>query len=149
MKFEIPYPLKVEHEELHAELAEAIEAGGIIGEAAKGVATVLHPHFLKEEEFAIPPLALLSALAQGQIRPEMREVLTMTNKLKAELARMLEEHRAIVDALDILSGAARKEKEMKYVRFAEKLILHAKNEEEVLYPAAILVGEYLKLRLND
>jgi hypothetical protein len=31
--------------------------------------------------------------------------------------------------------------------FAERLKQHAKTEEEVLYPAAILVGEYLKLRL--
>jgi hypothetical protein len=35
---------------------------------------------------------------------------------------------------------------MEIVHFAEKLKLHAKNEEEVLYPAAILVGEYLKLQ---
>jgi len=27
-------------------------------------------------------------------------------------------------------------------------MLHAQNEEEVLYPAAILVGEHLKLRLQ-
>jgi hypothetical protein len=27
-------------------------------------------------------------------------------------------------------------------------MLHAKTEEEVLYPAAIVVGEYLKLKLN-
>jgi hypothetical protein len=35
-----------------------------------------------------------------------------------------------------------------HARFAEKLMLHAKTEEEVLYPAAILVGEYLKLKLE-
>jgi hypothetical protein len=34
-----------------------------------------------------------------------------------------------------------------HARFAEKLALHAKTEEDVLYPAAILVGEYLKLKL--
>jgi hypothetical protein len=28
------------------------------------------------------------------------------------------------------------------------LIRHAQEEEEVLYPAAILVGEYIKLRLG-
>jgi hypothetical protein len=149
MKFEIPHSLKVEHEELHAELTEATKAGGIISEAAKGVAEVLHPHFLKEEEYALPPLGLLSVLAQGQIIPEMREALTMTDRLKAELTQMLEEHKAIVVALAILTDAAKKEKKMEYARFAEKLILHAKTEEEVLYPAALLVGEYLRIRLND
>jgi hypothetical protein len=149
MKFEIPHPLKVEHEELHAELAEATMAGGIIGRAAKGVADVLHPHFLKEEEYALPPLGLLSVLARGQVIPEMKEALTMTDRLKAELMQMLEEHKAIVAALGILTDAAKKEKKMEYARFAEKLILHAKTEEEVLYPAALLVGEYLKIRLSD
>jgi hypothetical protein len=34
--------------------------------------------------------------------------------------------------------------------FAEKLMLHAKTEEEeVLYSDAILVGEYLKLKLEE
>jgi hypothetical protein len=28
------------------------------------------------------------------------------------------------------------------------LMLHAQTEEEVLYPAAILIGEYLKLKLK-
>jgi len=36
-----------------------------------------------------------------------------------------------------------------HARFAEKLMLHAQTEEEVLYPAAILVGEYLKVKLES
>lgn len=32
--------------------------------------------------------------------------------------------------------------------FAEKLKLHAQTEEEVLYPAAILLGEHLKRTLT-
>ena len=147
MKIEIPHSLKAEHEELHMELAEATKAGGTIGEAAKGVARVLHSHFLKEEEYALPPLGLLSVLAQGQFTPEMIEVLKMTDRLKAELPEMVEEHRAIVEALGILTDAAKKEKKMEYVHFAEKLTLHAKTEEEVLYPAALLIGEYIKTKI--
>lgn len=56
------------------------------------------------------------------------------------------EHRQIVKELDNLVEVANKENKMEIVLFAEKLKLHAKNEEEVLYPAAILVGEYLKLQ---
>jgi hypothetical protein len=78
----------------------------------------------------------------------MEGVIGMTDKLKAELPRMLEEHRNIVAALKRLSAAAEKEKKTEYVRFTEKLMLHALNEEEVLYPAAILVGEYIKLKRN-
>ncbi|NLX84790.1 MAG: hypothetical protein GXZ00_04130 [Synergistaceae bacterium] len=147
MKFEIPKPLKVEHEELHTELTEVIKAGGAIGEAGKEVARVLHSHFLKEEEYALPPLGLLSVLAQGQITPEMIEVLKMTDRLKAELPEMLKEHRVIVEALAALTDAAKKENKLKFVHFAEKLTLHAKTEEEVLYPAALLVGEYIKMKI--
>ena len=37
---------------------------------------------------------------------------------------------------------------MEYVHFAEKLTLHAQNEEEVLYLTAIVIGDYLKHKLK-
>jgi hypothetical protein len=144
----IPESLKLEHEELHADLARATKAGGKTGEAAKAVAGVLHNHFLKEEEFALPPIGLLAMLARGVVDKEMRGVLVMTERLKAELPEMLREHQAVVTALEELTAAAEKEQLPEHARFAEKLMLHAKTEEEVLYPAAILVGEYLKLKLE-
>ena len=55
MEFTIPRSLKIEHEELHEELAKATKESGKIGDAAKAVANVLHPHFTKEEEYALPP----------------------------------------------------------------------------------------------
>ena len=61
MEFKIPLSLKAEHQELHAELVKAIELGGYTGEAAEAVAEVLHNHFLKEEEYALPQLGLLPA----------------------------------------------------------------------------------------
>jgi hypothetical protein len=36
----------------------------------------------------------------------------------------------------------RPEQRPEFAHFAEKLILHARTEEEVLYPAAIRVGEW-------
>jgi len=146
MEFNIPSSLQSEHQELHNELAMAIHETGKLGEAAKKVDIVLAPHFEKEEEFALPPLGLLSALAGGKIQPEMSKVLLMTDRLKDELPQMLKEHKAIVDALDNLKDEAKKARRSEYLLFAEKLILHARNEEEVLYPAAVLVGEYIKLK---
>ena len=148
MNPKVPESLKLEHEELHAELARSIKAGGKTGEAAKAVAGVLHNHFLKEEEFALPPIGLLAALARGEVDEEMRGVLVMTERLKAELPEMLREHQSVVAALEQLTAAAEKEKLPEHTRFAEKLMLHAQTEEEVLYPAAVLVGEYLKLKLE-
>jgi hypothetical protein len=149
MEFRIPQPMKLEHDELHAQLARATKEKGSIGIAAKGVAKVLHAHFVDEEAFAIPPLGLLPALSRGEVTQEMRDVLRMTDKLKAELPRMLDEHKAIVAALKKLIAAAKKENKPKYVRFAEKLMLHARTEEEVSYPTAILIGEYVRAKLSS
>lgn len=91
------------------------------------------------------PLGLLSLLAQGKTTPEMEGTITMTDRLKANFPEMLKEHKAIVASLKDLINAAKKENKMEYSHFADKLMLYAQNEEEVLYPAAILVGEYLKM----
>ena len=148
MEWQIPTPLKVEHEELHAELAKATTVPGKIGEAARTVAALLHPHFVKEEEYALPPLGLLPLLAAGNVRPEMQEVLSMTDRLKAELPHMLGEHQAIVAARQTLVEAAKHENQIAYAHCAETLMLHAQTEEEVLYPTAILSGAYLPLTLD-
>lgn len=149
MEIKIPEPLKLEHEELHSQLAKAIKVGGKIAEAAKLVAQTLHPHFVAEEEFAIPPLGILPQLAEGNVTEDMKEILKMTDRLKAELPKMLEEHKAIVAALDNLVKTAQEENKPEFIAFAEKLKLHAKTEEEVTYPTTLLIGEYLKLKFNQ
>ena len=148
MEFKIPVPLTLEHEELHAELARATRSGGKTAEAAKIVANMLHPHFVKEEEFALPPLGLLTRLGNGQLDPQMKDVLAMTDRLKADLPQMIAEHKSIVSALENLGRAAKEENKTEYARFVEKLKLHAQTEEEVLYPAAIMIGELVKLKLG-
>ena len=119
MDFEIPEPLKAEHEELHAELIAAIDAGGAVGDAAKAVADLLHPHFVKEEAYALPPLGLFGLLAKGEVTPEMAEVLAMTDRLRSELPNMLADHARIVKALDRLADAAAREDNRQVARFAE------------------------------
>jgi hypothetical protein len=143
MEFEIPKPLQAEHEELHASLVRATQEPGAVGEAAREVARLLHPHFVREEQFALPPLALLAELARGGVTPDMAEVLPMTQRLKAELPAMLAEHQQIVGALGKLRAAASASRLAEYERFADALVLHAQTEEQVLYPAAILVGEHV------
>jgi hypothetical protein len=149
MKFEIPKPLQVEHAELHEKLVKATRESGAIGEAAREVARLLHPHFVREEEFALPPLALLDRLARDDVTPEMAEMLPMAQRLKAELPQMLAEHRDIVGALEKLRVAARAAGKPEHERFAEALVLHAQTEEQVLYPAAILAGEMVARTLRQ
>ena len=62
MELRIPESLELEHEELHEQLYKGIKEGGKVDEAARAVADILHPHFEREEEYALPPLGLLSSL---------------------------------------------------------------------------------------
>ena len=159
MELKIPESLEAEHEELHEQLYKGIKEGGKVGEAAKAVADILHPHFEKEEEHALPPLGLLSSLlSEGQeegrgeeskLTEEVKNnIIAMTDKLKSDLSHMIEERDKIVAALNNLIQIAKIENKRELVQFAEKLKLHAKTEEQVLYPAAILLGKYLKLKFN-
>ncbi len=141
--------MKKEHEELHRELKRGTKEKGKVGEAARDVAKVLHPHFLKEEEFAMPPLGLLTALAKGRVSLNMKEALVMVNRLNADLDEMLKEHKQIVAGLRKLVAAAKRENKLEYVRFADKLILHAQTEEAVYYPASLLIGRYVKIKLKN
>jgi hypothetical protein len=148
MDIEIPKTLRVEHERLRAELARATQLGGNTGEAARAVGQLLQEHFVKETEFALPPLGALPLLGAGQVTPEMGAIVALTDRLQAELPGMLEEHDAIVGALERQAVSARQEGRPECVHLAEQLMLHAQTEEEVLYPTTLLIGEYLKLRLN-
>lgn len=143
-----PVSIRREHEELHADLARAGQMPGRLGETAREVARIMHPHFLREDEYAIPPLSLLPRLAKGQVTPDMSDVLPLVARLKEEMPLMIEEHRAILGAVREFALAAEKEEDERYIRFAADLMIHAQMEEDVLYPAAILVGEYVKAKLR-
>ena len=148
MLLAMPDSLRAEHEDLRADLELAIRMGGRIGEAARALESLLRPHFRKEDNNVLLALGLLQSVAQGKIAPAMREVVVMANRLKTELPEMLAEHGEIRRALERLGQEATKEGRPQIAYFAAKLLHHARMEEEVLYPAAIVLGEYLKSRLS-
>jgi hypothetical protein len=138
-----PEAISIEHRELHEMLGRAIKDGGDIGSAAVELERVLAPHFKREEQIATPPLGLLPALAQGEPTAEMRSVLPMTLALEREMPKMLEEHDAIREAVTRFRATAERDGQPDYVRFADNLAAHARQEEQILYPSAILVGRYV------
>jgi hypothetical protein len=141
----IPESMRQEHEQIHTALVAATERPGALGEAARALAEALHPHFVREEQIALPPLGLLESLARGEYEPWMREVLPMTDSLEAEWSRMLREHEVIGAAAVRLEAVARAEGDGDVERLARTLQLHARTEEEVYYPAAVLVGIVLRM----
>jgi hypothetical protein len=146
----IPASLIVEHRELHATLQAVTALPGTTGMAARYLADLMDEHFKSEEEFAMPPLALLRPLAGGEGAHGLAQTaIAMSDRLKAGWPRMLHEHEVIREAGAVLAVEARVENHPDVLRFVEKLKLHAQQEEEILYPAAILVGEYLKLKGSE
>lgn len=144
-----PGSIRVEHHEIHGELLQLTRAPGAVGAAARELAAVLDPHFAREEQVAAPPLGLLAPLARGtEVTPAMRAMLPVVDSLRAEMPRMLDEHKAIHAATTRLAEAGRAAGNAAASRFAEALALHAQNEEEILYPAALLVGEVIRGRLE-
>ena len=147
MRIGVPQSLLREHDELREELLAGSAEKGRIGEQMRKLSALLAPHFRKEESFALPQLGLLARLARGELHPDMAQVLAHCDWMRNNLAALVAEHRSIAGAAEELLAAAREEQRAEYALFAEKLLNHARMEEEVLYPAAIIVGDYLRLRL--
>lgn len=141
-----PASIQAEHHEIHEALVALTKVAGPVGTAAKELAATLHPHFVREEEIALPPLGLLAPLAAGKSPDGMKEALAMSDTLRKEMPRMLEEHKAIRAATEKLATTAKAERHTAGQTFAATLALHAQTEEEVLYPAAILVGDLIRAR---
>ena len=137
--------LKAEHEALRAALKRGMREEGRTGELARKLAAVADGHFLLEEKFVLPLLDMLPALAAGEHGAAVAEAGTLAAGLKAQIGRMQAEHRDMAAALRELTRAAEAEGKGEYVTFAEELLFHARTEEQVLYPAALVVGEYVNL----
>lgn len=144
MPLGIPEAMREEHEELHDELRKAIKMPGTVGKAAKRVAEVLHPHFERENELALPVIGVARELAEGKTSIDFPRALELYEKFRVEYERMLQEHVEIVKALDELEKAAKKAKKASVVDFARRLRMHAKTEEDLTYPAVLMEGKLLK-----
>ena len=149
MGMQVPGSLKSEHEAIHTALMRAAGEPGALGETARTVARILSGHMLREEKFALRPLGLLKALARGETPAELGEVIKLAQALRFEMPQMLDEHRQIAEALRLLASNAEAAGKPEYVALAEEIMMHAHLEEDVLYPAAMLVGKYASLLRGD
>jgi hypothetical protein len=145
-EFKIPEPLRIDQNEICAALGRAVLSGGKTGRAATELRKVLQPHLLKEEEDLLQTLGLLVPLAQGEVSSAMQSIPEKTEHLKARMFEIVREHAVIIEAAHKLLRAARSERKLALVGFTEHLMLRAWTDEVVFYPAAILIGEYLKLK---
>jgi len=148
MRLRVPQALAIEHRELQAQIMAAVKSGGETAKAARALVEAVRPHFVKEEKYALRPLGALAMLAKGKLPPGARFLQAQSEQLREYFPTMLAEHKAILAAGQRLAAAARKEHKLAHVGFAARLQLHLLAEETVLYPAAILIGDYLRLRTS-
>jgi len=147
MPLGIPEVMGEEHEELHSELRKATKISGPVGKAAKHVAEILHPHFERENELALPVIGIARELAEDRTIPDFIKALELSEKFKTEYQKMLHEHKEIVEALAELEKAAKRARKPATIAFTKRLRMHAKMEEELTYPAVLMVGKLLKQRM--
>ncbi len=145
----LPKSLKASHEALRATLKRAMREPGKAGEAARRVASIADGHFLREEKYVHPLLAVLPSLARGESGIAAADAVRLLDKLEGEIHQMTADHREISDGLRELAGAPSANGGDGYAAFAEEFIVHAHVEEEVLYPAALVAGRYIKKLLGE
>ncbi len=142
MTLQVPVSLKSGHDAIHTALRRGMREPGRTGEVARLVAQVMDGHMMREEKFALRPLGLLKALARGETPADLADAAVLAEGLRRELPQMIDEHRQIAELLRLLAKEAEAEGKAEYVELAEEMIQHAHVEEDVLYPAALLIGRY-------
>ena len=145
-KPEMPLSIKNEHDSLLKRLEVITLFQDSTGIVAIKLLELMKHHFREEENLVFPPLGLLPTMAGGKIPGESEAVIQLTEKLKPQMTHMSLEHQMIQAHLEELRQAAKKYNHPEIISFIHDVHSHAAIEEEVYFPAAILVGEYLKLR---
>ncbi|WP_276372232.1 hemerythrin domain-containing protein [Chryseolinea sp. H1M3-3] len=145
-KPEVPSAIKKEHTNLLAQIKEIASYDDSTSIVARNLQEILQHHFDEEEDFVLPTLSLLPLLASGDTYEQHKDILPLIRKFKAQLTHMNAEHQMIKAYMADLKQVGAKENHPEILKFEEELHDHAAIEEEIFFPAAILIGEYLDLK---
>lgn len=145
----VPAILLDEHERLLSTIDSLALLKDSTGASAVKLQEVMRHHFSEEEDYVLPALGLLPALATGNIPPGSEQILQLTEKLKEQYSHLLAEHQVITVFLEELLQIAKREGHTGLGAFQKALQAHAAAEQEIYFPAAMLIGEYMKLKINQ
>ncbi len=136
-----PTSIERAHQELLQLLIVVQRLPGKTGTCAEEVAKCLQPHSDREDECTLPLLGLLQDLAAGTLTlAEARQGSKVYARLREEYPLMSAEHKELFKLIGQLKTAGMEEGHLTAVRFAKTMERHAQDEEELLYPAALLAG---------
>lgn len=103
----------------------------------------MQQHFAEEEDYALPPLGLLPLLAGANTPEQSKDVLLLTGKPKPQTAHLSAEHQMVKAYLDELKQVTTKKNYRKSMN-PKKHFINMRIPKKKFFPAAILIGEYLK-----
>ena len=141
MPLSAPASMEKEHQDIWQLLTGVQNLSGKTGSVAEKLVKDLKAHIDKEESLALPLLGILRDLVNGKLTDaSAKRASSLYVKLEKEYPGMLHGHNELYEILEKLKKVGAKEGHLTAVRFAEALEKHSQEEEEVLYPAAILAG---------
>jgi hypothetical protein len=143
----IPESLHLEHQLTNEYLAKLSQRPGAVGVQAGKLLVLFKAHMAKEEEYILPPLVLLPALARGEVTPDMTWAIPMSDRVKAEQEEIFQSHVAVVEqamALELAADNAGDEEVRDWVRSA---IIDDMGDLELMEPMSALVGDIIRSKL--
>jgi hemerythrin-like domain-containing protein len=142
----VPAAIKKEHEELLNKLKSLDLIKGKAEPIVAKLSELIQHHFKEEEDYVFPPLGILPLLAGGGLPEQSEKIIMLSEKFALQNTHIIVEHQMIRAYINELKDATVGEDHPEIVAFVDGLDKHAQMEEEVLFPTAILIGEYLKLK---
>lgn len=142
----VPSSIIKEHEILLNQIHKLSLFEDSAGLAAKKLYSLMEHHFKEEEDVVLPQLGLLPLLANEKLPGQIKEIIQLSEKLKSHLTHLNVEHQLIEAYLGELKQVAAKKDLPEINDFEKELRKHANTEEEIFFPAAVLIVEYLKLK---
>ena len=104
-------------------------------------------HFSEEEQYLFPVLGILPELAAGNLPAKTDSIIAFSEKFKTNSAKLLAEHQMITKLISEYRLIST-QNDTALLNFEEELLEHARVEEEIYFPAAVVIGDYLKLKSN-
>jgi hypothetical protein len=138
-----PPVIATKHQHLRDALARAAAAGGAVGDVARSLERTLSPHLKHDEELVMPLLGLLRPLMDGADAADAAKVAALAAQIERAWPQRLAEHRIILDGARRLKDTATREGKREFADVADLLWTHAVIDDQVLYPASILVARYV------
>lgn len=135
-----PNSLLHQHESLLTKAA-LLPANG--DSSAVNLRELLEYHFSEEEQYVFPVLNILPVLASGKMPEDSVIIAGLVKRFKSNSAKLLAEHQMIMKLMQELRAKFSGDTSLPELEAA--LSQHARLEEEILFPAAVVAGDYLEV----